>query len=317
MTSRELVRRTLEFAYPSQVAGIQRRFPDDIVASPTFYRVALPREGDPYAPGLYTDEWGCTFTNVQKGIIGVVKTPQLTDWSRLDRLRPPEERLSVDVEKVNRFCRDDERFVLAGCTPRPFERLQFIRGTENLLMDLARQPPELASLIQRIHAFYLKELEIWAGTEVDALVIVDDWGAQDAMLVSPALWRSLFRPLYQEYIEIAHGRGKFVFMHSDGYILDILPDLIDLRLDAINCQVACMGAPVLGERFRGKITFWGELDRQRLLVSGTQQDVVTAVLEMTEALYHDGGLIAQCEFGLNARPDNVYAAFEAWENVKT
>jgi hypothetical protein len=333
--SRELVQRTLEFDspariprqiwllpwatdhFPDEVARIRQRFPDDIISSPPFYREEPPHTGDPYLPGQYTDEWGCTFTNVQKGIIGIVKNPPLSRWDQLDALRIPQELLSVNVNEVNAFCRQTDRFVLAACCPRPFERLQFLRGTENLFIDLARPPAELAELIDSMHAFYIRELELWAQTEVDALTIMDDWGSQDAMLISPAMWREMFKPLYKEYINIARQSGKYIFMHSDGYILDILPDLIEMGLDAINAQVACMGIQILGQQFAGMITFWGELDRQHLLPEGTKQEVIDTVHEMTQALHRNGGLIAQCEFGINARPENVYAAFEAWDSAES
>jgi uroporphyrinogen decarboxylase len=331
MTSRELVRRTLEFAspariprqlwllpwavkhYPDQVEAIQRRFPDDIVSSPPFYAAPLPGSGDAYRPGIFVDEWGCRFENVQEGIIGEVRTPLLADWRLVDTVRIPEERLSVDSASVNEFCRRSDRFVLSGCCPRPFERLQFLRGTEKLFVDLVRRPAELDALIRRIHAFYLDELELWAGTQVDALSMMDDWGSQRAMLVSPTVWRELFKPLYAEYIALAHRYGKYMFMHSDGYILDILPDLIELGLDALNCQVACMGIHAVGQRCAGRITLWGEVDRQHLLPHGTRQDVFATVQAMKTAFHRDGGVIGQCEFGPGAKPENVHALFEAWD----
>ena len=58
-------------------------------------------------------------------------------------------------------------------------------------------------------------------------------------------------------------------MHSDGNILKIYPQLIELGLDAINSQIFCMGVENL-EPFAGKITFWGEMDRQHLLVNGSE-----------------------------------------------
>jgi len=333
MTSKELVRRTLEFAspvrvprqlwllpwaldhYPQQVADIQQRFPDDIISSPTFYRQELPVLGDPHLPGQYVDEWGCTFVNVQQGIIGEVRDPLLAEWSRLDRLRIPEQRLSVDTTRVNDFCRATDRFVLAACGPRPFERLQFLRGTERLYVDLVRRPAELSALLGRLHTFYLRELELWARTDINALVMMDDWGSQRSMLVSPTMWRELFKPLYAEYIALAHEHGKYMFMHSDGYILDILPDLAELGLDALNCQIACMGVDHVAECCAGRLTLWGEIDRQQLLPHGTPQDVARAVTEIKAALDSDGGVIAQCEFGPGARPENVEAVFAAWARV--
>ena len=330
MTSRELVRRTLAFDspgrvprqlwvlpwaehhYPEQLQVIRRLYPDDIVSAPYFLREELPTKGACHEVGSFTDEWGCVFENVQRGIIGEVRSPQLTDWSQVDSVRIPTELLSVDTAKVDEYCRGTEQFVLAGACPRPFERLQFIRGTENTFYDLMDQPPELSLLLERMHRFYLDELKLWATTAVDALMIMDDWGSQRAMLISPDLWRRMFKPLYREYIEIAHQSGKPMFMHSDGYIVDILEDLVELGLDAVNCQVFCMDVERLGERFGGRITFWGEMDRQQILPSASREEVLAAAGRLRRAFDRQGGLIAQCEFGPSARPENVRTFFEAF-----
>jgi hypothetical protein len=101
-------------------------------------------------------------------------------------------------------------------------------------------------------------------------------------------------------------------MHSDGWILDILPDLVEIGVDAINCQVGWMGVAAL-ERFRGRITFWGEVDRHALLALGSPADVRRAVGEMRDRLWASGGVIAQCEFGPGARPENIVEVFRAWQ----
>jgi hypothetical protein len=101
-------------------------------------------------------------------------------------------------------------------------------------------------------------------------------------------------------------------MHSDGYITDVIPDLIEIGLDALNSQVFCMGVEELGAQFAGQITFWGEVDRQHILVDWSVPEVKAAVRRAKAAFWRDGGAIAQCEFGAGARPENVIAVYEAW-----
>ena len=333
MTSRELVVRTLELqsppraprqlwtlpwaerTYPAELAAIQKKYPDDILRCPTFLRSPLKTQGNEYTPGVYVDEWGCRFENNQWGIIGEVKDPLLKDWRGWKSVRVPGERLSLDAAKVDEFCGANDVFVYSQPLIRPFELLQFIRGPENLYVDLAERPDELFLLIGRIHAFYLEELALWASTDVDALFFADDWGSQKSLLISPALWREVFKPLYRDYAEIAHRHGKYAFMHSDGHITDIYADLIEIGVDALNSQVFCMDVSELGRRFAGKITFWGEVDRQHLLPYGTPGDVAAAVRAAKEALYRNGGVVAQCEFGIGARPENVAAVFETWKSL--
>jgi uroporphyrinogen-III decarboxylase len=234
----------------------------------------------------------------------------------LDNFSPPESTLTLDKETVNAFCRKSDKFILSETTARPFERLQFIRTMEQALVDLVEQPPELFELLERIHGHYLKEIEIWAQTDIDGIALMDDWGTQSSLIVSPDVFRDIFKPMYRDYVEIARHFDKYVFLHTDGYVLDIYPDFIEIGIDAINSQIFCMGVRELGERFRGKITFWGEIDRQHILPDGTREDVVQAVCEVKEELHAQGGVIAQCEFGLKAKPENVLAVFETWDSFR-
>lgn len=332
MTSRKLVYKTLEFEnrggrvprqlwtlpwaerrHGDMLQKLRRDYPADITGAPALLSEPTIETGDPYRNGISRDAWGCIVTNIQEGIIGEVKEPlvQGAEWEDAENVHIPREWLSFDRDQVRAFCRETSQFVLCGCCPRPFEQLQFIRGTENLYMDLVDAPAAMIRFMEKMHSFYCELLEEWAKTEVDALNFMDDWGSQRSLLISPEMWRTYFRPMYQDYIDIAKRRGKKIFMHSDGYILDILPDLVEMGLDAVNSQIFCMGAENM-RHLAGKITFWGEIDRQHLLVEGTPADIRRAVAQVREALWRDGGCIAQCEFGPGADPDNVYAVFQAW-----
>jgi uroporphyrinogen-III decarboxylase len=146
---------------------------------------------------------------------------------------------------------------------------------------------------------------------------MDDWGAQHQLLISPEMWRAIFKPLYAEYCEIIHGAGKFAFMHSDGHITAIYPDLIEIGVDALNAQLFCMDIESLAERFQGRITFWGEIDRQQVLPFGTPNEVKAAVRRVRRALDDGtGGVIAQCEWGNDVPAENVAAVFEAWQEPR-
>lgn len=334
MTSRELVNKTLEFErpsriprqvwllpwaekkYPDFIEKLQRDYPDDIVSAPAVYKKPTPITGDKYRKGIYIDEWGCIFSNEQDGIIGIVKQPLIAEWEDINDFQPPLSLLELDREAVNGFCRTTDKYVLSGSIPRPFERFQFIRTMEQALMDLMLQPPEMSVLLDRLHSFYCKDIENWATTDIDAIAFMDDWGTQNALIASPDVFRRFFKPMYKEYADIAHSYGKKIFMHSDGFILDIIQDLIDVGIDALNSQVFCMGVEELGSRFRGKLTFWGEIDRQYILAQGSKAEVSLAVKRFYESLYHNGGVIAQCEFGLEAIPENILTVFQTFDSIR-
>jgi uroporphyrinogen decarboxylase len=333
VNSREKVRKTVEFDspggvprqawilpwaethYAQQVSLLRRMFPDDIVNAPVQYKKPQQVSGDRYSKGTYVDEWGCKFENLQEGVIGIVREPLIRSWADLAAFNPPAGIVDIDTEAINAFCRDTDKFVLAGTVVRPFERLGFIRTLEQALIDLLEQPPELSELLSRIHSLYLNEVDAWANTDVDAIALMDDWGTQTALMIKPDTWRKIFKPFYREYIQVAKWYDKKVFMHSDGCIMDIMPDLIEVGVDALNSQIHCMGVEELGKRFKGQITFWGEIDRQNLLPYGSREEVRAAVKAAWENLYDGGGVIAQCEFGPGAKPENVFEVFRAWDAV--
>lgn len=340
-SSRELVYDTLEFKntgdriprqmwylpwavkrYSKQIEKIRTEYPDDIVEVAQEFRqygVFPIVEGDRYSEGHFIDEWGCRFENIYEGIHGEVKQPLVPvdddEWKDTSRIHIPEELLTFDKEKVNHFCRDTDKFVLqSGELARPFERMQFIRGTENMLADFAIKPPKMFEILDKVHNFYIRLLTAWAQTDIDGLFFMDDWGTQKNLLVNPDFWRRTIMPMYREYSDIAKKYGKKIFFHSDGFTLDIIPHLIDIGIDAVNLQIFCIGLENL-RQFKGKITFWGEIDRQFILPEGTKKDVEEAVGKVKDCLWMNGGVIAQCEFGPGANPDNVGSVFEAWNNI--
>ncbi len=334
MNSRELVKATLNHQptprvprqlwtlswahihYPRELEAIQRDFPSDFQAPsydpPTLEWVHGERE----RRGTYVDEWQCVFENLQDGVIGEVKDPLVKNYeSDLPKVRPPVELIGKGFERTNESIANTDKFVLAGWAGL-FERMQFLRGSEHLYVDLAELPLGFYKLRDIVHEFNLRMLEGWLKTDVDGLAFADDWGTQRSLLISPALWRELFKPCYQDYCNAIHKAGKSVFMHSDGHIFDIYQDLIEIGVDSINSQLFCMDIEEIGRRFKGRITFWGEVDRQYLLSFASVDEVKAAVRRVARALYDGhGGVIAQCEFSAGSKPENVRAVFEAWNEI--
>ncbi|MFA5865478.1 MAG: uroporphyrinogen decarboxylase family protein [Phycisphaerae bacterium] len=310
-----------EKKYSSKIDELRQKYPDDIAMVPVPYLQSSRAQGDPYAEGISVDEWGCVFENIQAGIIGEVKDPIVTDIENLDVCQPPYEILPRDVaaakSQVNDFCRQTDLFVLAGTTARPWERMQFLRGTQNAMMDVIASEDAAKNLLDKIHMYYLCELQFWADTEVDAIFFMDDWGSQNQLLISPKIWRKLFKPLYKAYCDLAHANGKFVFMHSDGCISEIYGDLIEIGVDAINSQLFVMDLAKLSRTARGKITFWGEIDRQHVMTAKEPMIARRAVRQIAEYLYDPlGGIIAQFELGPGVNIENAFAIYEEWDRVK-
>jgi hypothetical protein len=338
-SSREIVKRCLDFDYPErlpvdiwvlpwayqnlpvQTALLLEKYPSDFTGPDNVYKTSNIRKGDPHKQGFYIDEWGCEFENIHDGVIGEVKDPIIKEIKDWNRVKPPYETLpgnaSKAIDKVNRDCGNTEKFVKAGCWPRPWERLQFLRGTENAMMDIMMPEEGAGKLLSKIHEFYLKELEFWVKTDVDAIFFMDDWGTQKSLLIPPYIWRDLFKPLYKDYCDLAKANGKYIFMHSDGCITEIYPDLVELGVNALNSQLFCMDMDKLAGIAKGKMTFWGEMDRQHILVSDDPEVGRQAVRQVAEKLYDpSGGIIAQFELGPGAVPETAMAVMDEWARVE-
>lgn len=301
-----------------ELREVLEKYPEDINARFFSYAPGKRNKGSPALVGQYIDAWGCEWHVCEPGVVGEVKGYVLSDFSALKGYEPPWELLDqIDVSNINRICGNSEKFMLAGTEIRPFERMQFLRGTETLMMDLAYDNPEIYELRDKLHAFFVKEAETWAKTDVDGVSFMDDWGTQKSLLISPVIWREFYKPLYKDYCDILHARGKFAFMHSDGNIQAIYPDLVEIGVDAINSQLFCMDIEELGNRYSGKITFWGEIDRQHVLLFGDPGDVRSAVRRVAKALIKGAktGVIAQCEWGINDPKENIEAVFDEWNKV--
>ena len=302
-----------EARHGPELETLEREFPRDFADADVRLKPPACVKGDIFAKGEYVDAWGCRFFNLEDGLVGEVREPLLATWNDLDRVRPPYGMWEGAFDHVDDACAKTDRFVTARMGGL-FERMQDIRTMEQLLVDLMDGPRELLVLRDRVHEYNLFLAEQLAQTAVDALTINEDWGTQSALLIPPAVWREVFKPLYREYAEIAHKAGKLFFMHSDGHIMEIYEELIEVGVDAVNSQLFCMDIEEIGRRFKGRLCFWGEIDRQQVLPAQDVRDVTRAVERVANALYdRSGGVIAQCEFGLAARPENVREVYAAWE----
>ncbi|MDP6116233.1 MAG: uroporphyrinogen decarboxylase family protein [Planctomycetota bacterium] len=336
MNARERVLRTLDFKpvdrAPRQLwclpwvgmfandelKALLNDFPGDFTGPGGVLAQGDRSRGEKGRKGTYLDDWGSVWESAEDGVVGEVKEPPLSDWSALESYQPPWEIVdNANWDAANQAqelnLAGQPMFMLAGSGAQPFERMQFLRGSEALFMDMAYDTAEFRKLLDMVHEFGLKAVEGWARTDVDAISFSDDWGSQTSLLIAPEMWRHFFKPLYRQYCEIIRSSGKRVFMHSDGHISAIYEDLIEIGVDAVNSQLFCMDIEDIGRRFRGRITFWGEIDRQQVLPFGSVDDVTNAVARVRRALDHgSGGVIAQCEWGKNNPAENVRAVFDAW-----
>lgn len=320
MTSRERVKKALNFKEFDKVPleGSLSEGVDTDAKCPEYKYGKGRSNGTRGKKGSCIDMWGCVWEAGEDGVTGEVKQPLLNEWSKLDSFVPPWDALKeADLSTVNKQCQQTDKFIYHAWGTDPFQRMQYLRGTENLFMDLAYGDLEVYKLRDMIHEFHMKEVEMWANTDVDGIHIEDDWGTQLSMLISPKLWREFFKPLYKDYCDLAHSKGKYVIMHSDGNISEIIPDLIEIGVNAINAQLDCMNVEKLAELYHGKIAFWGGFDRQYLLPFGTTFEVRNEVQRIARAFfkYKRTGIVGQCFKDKGHKDENIAAVYDEWRKL--
>jgi uroporphyrinogen decarboxylase len=191
-------------------------------------------------------------------------------------------------------------------------------GMENALMKMVLEPEIYKSVIDRIVEFYLEANKIFYEAtkgKLDAVLIGNDFGSQQALMLSPDLLRQYVFEGTKKLIEQAKSYDLKVLHHSCGAIFDIIPDLVDLGADAIHpiqAKAAGMEASRLHENFASKATFCGGVDTQDLLVHGTPEDVAANVKEL-KTLFPTGLILSPSHEALqpDVPPANIEAMFKA------
>jgi uroporphyrinogen decarboxylase len=311
------IHRATQLKYGEDLDALLERYPLDIVRlfGPTD-RNFYPEMSD---VGDIKDAWGSTWRILRQGINGEVKIPAIEDIAKVQEYHPPLEWLAEEWQKHDDMIdrkieagRKNNTFIYGGYI-EIFQRMQFIRGTENLLYDLAGEPESAIILRDKVTDYFKQYLGYWLKKDVDAIYFSDDFGTQRSLLISPKMWREIFKPAYKEIMDIVKESGKFIFYHTCGHVLALYPEFIELGIDAVNSQIHCMGLENLAEKFAGKITFWGEMDRQSLLPFGTPQEIYRAAGMMKEKLFvNGGGLIGHSVAGVDVPLENIEAILTCW-----
>jgi uroporphyrinogen decarboxylase len=181
-----------------------------------------------------------------------------------------------------------------------FQHPAFLRGSDNLLADMALRPELAEYLIDRHTDFYVAFFDRMfnaARGMVDILRIADDLGMQDRLLMSPAMFDRFIAPRLERIIRMAHGHCVKVMFHTCGAVVPLIDRLIDLGVDMLDpIQVRAKGMdPVeIKERFGSRIALHGAIDTQYLLPRGTPEEVAGEVRRMIATLGPEGYVISPC-----------------------
>jgi len=152
-------------------------------------------------------------------------------------------------------------------------RLQYLRGFENLMLDIAELRPELLELIDTVTDYWSEVVHRWLDIGVDVVQLADDLGHQTSLPMRPDTWRRLILPAYKRLIAPCRDQGVEVYLHTDGYILDIIPDLIDAGVTVLNTQDLVNGIGNLKRLAWGKAAIDLDIDRQDITAFGTPAQI--------------------------------------------
>lgn len=168
-----------------------------------------------------------------------------------------------------------------------------LRGFERYMMDLALQPRLVELLADRALEHLMEQSKRLAGCGVDMLMITGDIATQEGMMLAPSMWRKHFKPRLELWIkEIRREQDVYFMFHSDGNILDVVEDLVEIGFDAITpVQPECLDVEEVKRRVGNRVCLHGTISCQRTLPFGTPEDVASEVLRRIECLGKNGGFI--------------------------
>jgi uroporphyrinogen decarboxylase len=181
------------------------------------------------------------------------------------------------------------------------------------MMDMSMGEPYFGVLLDRVKAFSIGVGVRLVELGVDMIWTGDDFGSQNGMLISPAMWREIFKPRFAElFAELkAANPDVLIGYHSDGAVAPILDDLVEIGMDVFNPvqpNVPGHDPGSLKERHGDRLSFWGAIDQQHLLPYATPQEIERDVAEKIAALGPGGGYMCS--------PAHIIQADTSMENVE-
>ena len=219
------------------------------------------------------------------------------------------------------YYREKTDYATALRLPSAFlQNTQFIRGFKDWFIDLTADQKLAGMLfdaaVEHTSALVETILKV-SGDLVDVVVAGDDLGTQHGLIVSPEMYRKLFKPRHKKYFDtVKKNTQAFIHFHSCGAIYKLLPDLIELGVNAINpVQVAAkdMDSAKLKADFGDQLSFWGGIDTQRVMPRGTPEEVKAEVKRRIRDFAPGGGYVMTAVH--NLQPDvpleNILAMYEA------
>lgn len=250
----------------------------------------------------YTDEWGIGWgaqpytTPFGTGYYTEITGHPLADDAALASYQPPDPTRPELYTEAERVVREygGEYWIVGVTVTTIFETAWALRGLERMLMDFVMAPEIADQILEIPYQYHLTAAKKLVELGVDMIWTGDDIGAQNRLLMSPQHWRQFLKPRMANFIaELkAINPAVKVAYHSDGNILPLIPELIEIGLDVLNpIQPASMDPAQLKQQFGDRLCFWGTVDEQHTLPFGSPEDVRAEILTRLDTIGAGGGLV--------------------------
>lgn len=281
----------------------------------------------PVGEDRYRDGWGivrhkppgCLYYDVVKSpLAGHITIQDIVNHPRPDPHDPGYTRGLRD--RILAY-RQNTDYAIVLRLPLPFvQTAQLIRGFEDWFLDIALDHKLAGAIFDAVLEYsstLAAEILKVGGDIVDVVAFSDDLGHQKGPMVSPEVYRKLFKPRHKIYFDTVRKHTKaFIHFHTCGSVYKLLDDLVDLGVDALNpVQAAAtdMDTNILKREFGTKLSFWGAIDSQHVLPNGTKEEVKSEVRRRIKDLASGGGYILSAVH--NIQPgvpvENIIAMYEA------
>ena len=264
-----------------------------------------------------TDVWG----NVWHRLVGLSKggevfKPALESWDRLEALVLPD----LDNPAYYQGARDlvasgTDKFRIGWMPGWPFATCRYLRKMEIYFMDLIEHRAQIDALHDHVTSLFERVIDRYGEIGMDGIMYCEDLGIQDRTLMSPAMWRDIFRPLYERLTRRAHRYGMKVIQHSCGYNWCLIDDLCTAGVDCLQFdQPAIYDQPALAAKLRQyNVGLFAPCDIQKVLPTGDRDLIVAETRRLVDTFR--GGLIAKNYGdlkGIGVQPQWDQWAYEAF-----
>ena len=264
-----------------------------------------------------TDLWGNVWhrkLGMSQG--GEVCRPVLQEWAQLDTLALPDLDNPACYEGARELAASgSDRFKLGWLPGWPFSICRYMRRMEIYFMDLIEHRDYIDVLHDRVTRLLERVIDRYGEAGMDGVMFCEDLGTQDRLLMSPEMWRDIFRPLYERLTSRAHRHGLKVIQHSCGYNWLLIDDLCAAGIDCLQFdQPAVYDPTALAAKLRAHgVGFYAPCDIQKVLPTGDRGLIEAETRRLVETFR--GGFIAKNYPDLNGigvRPEWDQWAYEAF-----